>query len=67
MAVLDASNPLQNVSLRFNEDQLKEIGEWFENNAKPQLTSTDGDPIRAITVEKFVSFLNLKKYQPIPN
>nr|XP_037875366.1 calmodulin-like isoform X3 [Bombyx mori] len=62
MAVLDAYNPLQNVSLRFNEDQLKEIGEWFENNAKPQLTSTDGDPIRAITVDKFVSFLNLKKF-----
>ncbi|XP_028042056.1 calmodulin-like [Bombyx mandarina] len=62
MAVLDAYNPLHNVSLRFNEHQLKEIGEWFENNAKPQLTSTDGDPIRAITVEKFVSFLNLKKF-----
>ncbi|XP_073946920.1 uncharacterized protein [Choristoneura fumiferana] len=62
MAAFDPFNPLQNVKLRFTEEQLAEIIEYFDANAKPLLIIDDGAPVNVITVDKFIKFLELKKF-----
>ncbi|CAH0680123.1 unnamed protein product [Chilo suppressalis] len=62
MALFDVFNPLQNVTPKFTEEQLNEIIEWFDANAKPLLTINDGESINVISIEKFIDFLKLKKF-----
>ncbi|XP_053610604.1 uncharacterized protein LOC128675311 [Plodia interpunctella] len=62
MAVFDVFNPLQNITPRFTEEQLNEIVEFFDTNAKPLLVINDGEPINVISIEQVIDFLNLKKF-----
>lgn len=41
MSVFDALNPLAHVTPRFTEEQLEEMVQWFDENAKPLLTIND--------------------------
>lgn len=63
MTVFDTLNPLAHVTPRFTEEQLEEMVQWFDENAKPLLTINDApEPTNVVTIEQFVSFLELKKY-----
>lgn len=46
---------------RFNEEQLEEILEWFEQN-KVSLKVTDETSIDAVSLIKFTKFMELKKF-----
>lgn len=62
MSVFDIFNPLANLKPRFTEEQLEQIIQWFDENAKPLLVINDGEPINVISIEQLISFLELKKY-----
>lgn len=61
MSVFDFLNPLAKLSPRFTEEKLEEIVQWFDENAKPLLIIDEGEPTNVITIEQFMSFLELKK------
>ncbi|XP_061379258.1 calmodulin-like [Danaus plexippus] len=62
MSEFDVFNPLQNFTLRFTEEQLSEIIDWFDKESKPLLVINDGEPINVITIEDLRQFLELKKF-----
>ncbi|VVC92132.1 uncharacterized protein LOC126966272 [Leptidea sinapis] len=58
----DAYNPLSNVKIILTEDQLSEINDWFDQNAKPQLISSEGEPLNVVTINKIQTFMELNKF-----
>lgn len=63
MAVFDVLNPLANITPRFTEEQLADIIQWFDSNAKPLLFINDApEPTNVVTIENLITFLELKKY-----
>ncbi|KOB69836.1 Calmodulin [Operophtera brumata] len=61
MAGFDVFNPLANITPRFTEEQLENFKEWFDEKSKPLLLIDDGPPIKVISIEDFMDFLQLKK------
>ncbi|XP_075980607.1 uncharacterized protein LOC142979537 isoform X2 [Anticarsia gemmatalis] len=53
MAVFDVFQPLAHVTPRFTEEQLEEIVQWFDENAKPLLVINEGEPINVVTIEQY--------------
>ncbi|XP_023948603.1 calmodulin-like [Bicyclus anynana] len=62
MAQFDVFDPLANVTLRFTEEELSDIIEWFDNKSEPLLIINEGEPINVITIENLRQFLELKKF-----
>lgn len=60
MAVFNEFDPLRNITPRFTEEQLIEITDFFDKNAKPLLVINEGEPINVISIENVIAFLNLK-------
>lgn len=58
--IIDVYNPLANVTFQLTEEQIKEISEWFDENAKPLLIINE-KPTNIVTIDELRQFLALKK------
>lgn len=61
MEELDVLNPLQSIKLLLTEEQITEIIEWFDANSKPSVIIEEEPPVDAISIEKMIEYMELKK------